>query len=97
MQEDEPLFLFRGPDIVNLMTYWWQVARVFDCMQSMPGREQEADPMEDQEAMRKLRQDMADHLMNLKMRDDDTTAFENAPLLIRRTTKSQTAARQGRL
>lgn len=81
MRDDEPMFLFRGSDLVNLMTYWWQIARIFDCMQDMPNREPEADPMQDQAAMTKLRQEMANHLMSLKTRDDDTTEFDEAPLL----------------
>lgn len=80
-EKDEPLFLFRGHDLLDLMTYWWQLARVFDAMQRISNREPDEDPMENQEAMSKLRQEMADHIMSLELRNDGTTDFEQAPLI----------------
>jgi hypothetical protein len=87
---EEPILSFHGKELVFLLAKWWQIARITDCIGEEYYQEH-GDPMESQEAMSNLLQEIADELMSLEKRKDGTLIFEDKPLIFNFDNENESA------
>jgi hypothetical protein len=79
---EAPAFLFIGDDLIKMACHYYQLGRIDAALRTRVDREEDPDPMTNHDAMRKFQQEVADKLMNLSTREDDTTVFDEEPFVI---------------
>ena len=80
--DEMPIIKFRANELINYIWHVYHITRISEAIREMPELENEADPMIDENALRKLILGWVDELKELPLRDDGTVIFEQEPVLI---------------